>query len=221
MIITRLIIFIFIFILSIRSCFSLESGNKILTDSLSDQKRKINSLNSGIWSVQFTVSGNLDFTTLEGMTLSVKRNLSHKTALRFGLSGSYSYEKNNTDNLSYQKSNSESAIISYLYYLNPAAGINFYGLAGISISFYNQTSQNNSNIFELRKWTAGPFIGAGTEYFLFSKLSICAEYSYSLSIGNQKNTVTDSSYPAFESSESYSIVNLKPDFLKLGINYYF
>ncbi len=215
------------FIIFFAVIISLVSSQYILsqvTDSFSSQdssakkKSDINSLKKGFWSIQFAINSNFTLGNFDDATLSLKRHLSSHSALRIGFNGNYSLEKNDTNDVIRSGNSYFGVNLIYMYYINPSDNFNIYGFAGGKYSYSGFLSQNIYGYDKADRWEAGALTGIGTEYFIFRKLSLFAEYSYIFNFGKVKN-ISANYTDKYENSRS--ITTLKSENVKFGLAVYF
>ncbi|MDQ3022182.1 MAG: hypothetical protein M3R36_16665 [Bacteroidota bacterium] len=177
----RLFILIFIIFINPNHSFTQESVNKT-----SDSNEVKNSLKKGMWAIQFGIGSDFTLTNFEGAVLSLKYQLASKTALRLSFNGNYFKRENDTNDYNYSQSNSLGVNMIFMYYLNPKSRFNIFAYAGGAYYYSYEAGQNPSEYQDLSRWTVGPVLGAGAEFFVFKQLSLFAEYSYSFRFGKEE-----------------------------------
>ena len=165
-----------------------------------NEKEKVNSLESGSWSLQFQITDNFQLKSFSGQTISVKYHFTESSAIRTGLtlntrSADYetSYpdlvEENNSD-----KSENDRSEISlntdYLFYLAPENNLNFFFGGGLEFNFSKTKSSDSrreiysDTTYSIRTESRdnkshgyGVRLLVGVEWFVNSYISFHAEYS--------------------------------------------
>jgi len=182
-----------------------------------------NSLENGKWALQFGISDNLTLSNFNGATLSVKRQLSDKSALRLSFKGNYKWVGYDNFNFYVYEYLLFTADLLYMYYLNPSDLINIYGYAGAGYSreyLYDNgyIRDGYRNTFE---YSIGPSIGAGAEYFVFKSMSVFAEYNFDFRFGKKdfyENGIISSANPIYK---TLNINEFIYDNVKFGLSVYF
>jgi len=195
-----------------------------------------NSLQKHKWAVQFAVNGDFSIGAIDGLMFSLKRHLSSKSALRFGIgfSGNAGHSDDIDNGFSTtEKGNFENInlVCSYLYYFNPKGILNIYFGAGPRLSY--QHSYRESPDYEFlyltdysksNTWSAGVQATFGAECFPLKYLSFFAEYTAygefqrSTFSGNEYN---ESSNQVINKSGSTTGWRIEANTARLGISLYF
>lgn len=156
-----------------------------------------NSLTKGSWSMLFQVDVNLQVVSFEGLTVSLKRHLSKKTAVRFGVGLGFRATDDevdvNTGGPYYGDTNIVQATLNqryysflisgnYLIYPKPDANINLYFGFGPRGRYTYSKREYSYDAGEIgsyvdKGWSAGVNGVFGCEWFPVHYLSFIAEYS--------------------------------------------
>lgn len=203
-----------------------------------------NSLTKGSWSVQFQVGWNLQIQAFEGLAISLKRHLSKKTAVRFGVGlgfrgtnddvgidvgGPYYGDTNVVETTLNQRYYNVVITGNYLIYPKPDANINLYFGLGPRVKYTYRKDEYSYDVGEIRSnvdkgWSAGINGVFGCEWFPVHYLSFFAEYSaYAQYIQNEGTlTVYDTNRKVLhtynENSKGFEFVG---NTAKLGLSLYF
>ncbi|MGH1365751.1 MAG: hypothetical protein ACRBF0_19475 [Calditrichia bacterium] len=177
----------------------------ILNSSLAAQDstkvKEEHSLKPGRWSLQFAINDSLDLRSFQGKNLSVKRQVTQKWALRFGLDLSAQLRKSEIESilddnipqdfLRENTDNSYSLLLSsvFIRYLKPESRTTFYWGAGpaFGVAFIDDirkdgTRDGNRFVVSLtnEEKIANQQLGLlgviGGEYFFKRRFSLFAEY---------------------------------------------
>lgn len=158
--------------------------------------------NNNKWALQFQIGNNFTLSSFEGSTISLVRNLSQNSKLRFGISVDgeiKNVEKNIIQGANCELGNNEMYFSSTLHYIKdlkknskifPYAGI------GPIFSFYNQNKNKKTKVecgttktsYDLKEYGLGISAVFGTEWFLTSNISLLAEYNSSILYNKTKTT---------------------------------
>ncbi|MBS1552281.1 MAG: hypothetical protein JST15_09475 [Bacteroidetes bacterium] len=190
-------------------------------DSSAKRKTDINSLKKGFYSIQFAINSNFTLGNFDDATLSIKRHLSSHSALRLSFSGNYVLQENDNNDFLKESEAYYSVNLIYIYYLNPLDIFNVYGFTGCNYSFGNSLREYTNGYSKSKYLSYGPLVGIGTEYFIFRKLSLFAEYSYSFNFGKTTTTSDNYSDPFEKSESSSSTINFHSENVKFGLAVYF
>jgi len=178
-------------------------GNQVIFSQSSSEEKK-NSLEQGSWSLQFQISSNFTLRSFQGTNFSVKRHLSSKSAIRFGIGllavtndREEESDENNSFNLARKteiEDNQTQINISsyYIYYPNPHKNINVYFGGGpiLGYSDYDET-RNGTDVIqdtinvqnryknEVKGYSIGILGLIGVEWFVNKDISFHAEYGSS------------------------------------------
>lgn len=158
----------------------------ILSSVLSAQDKPKNSLADGSWSMQFRISDNFTLSTFDGALLSVKKHLSNKTALRLGVSGTYTNsDEDNTTTTEYEANSSRyyfGVKLQLIKYIHPESALSFYYGIGPNFGYVRDKSEvlyevevSNREDYT-RSVNFGLFGSWGLEWFLKHNISVLAEY---------------------------------------------
>ena len=150
-----------------------------------------NALRAGVWALQLDVNGPLlDVAPLSG-GVSLKRQFSTKSALRFGvgLAATVRTTTPNVDTEPDRETDTATYRISvqtlYQYYFNPEGILNVYVAVGPTASFYRRTDDTELGFFwnheeaTFTSWSVGGIVALGGEWFFTHQFSLLAEYSTS------------------------------------------
>jgi hypothetical protein len=176
-----------------------------------------NSLKAGACALQFGISSNFTLISFQGTTVSIKYQLSDKTAIRGGISVSGSTNNasgiviglNADTSIGFLPTNSSSSsqgisfILQYLWYMNPSGPIHFFVGLGPSVSYsysknnYDNPSDAGSYLYvyaqssSSTQWGVGATGSVGIEWFPSQWFSLRAEYGESLQYrwGSNNSTV--------------------------------
>lgn len=215
----KAIFMVLVFIISKQNSFSIEKKND---KNQKDSSNKVeNSLKSGMWGIQFAIGSNFTLYNFDGMTLSIKNQLSSHSSLRLGFNGSYSNTENDTNSSLYDENASFTVNLIYMYYLNPNEEFNIYGYIGGLYSYHFSSYQSDRSQNNSESWDIGPVLGIGTEYFVFKKLSLFAEYNYNFKFGKREYSYAAFFPPYEQIKDNSNRVSLESDYLKFGLSVYF
>ena len=167
-----------------------------------DNDDRSHSLKPGEWALQFQITDDFGLKPFNGMSMSVKRHISSKSAFRLGVNADLRYTDSDEeefraldDTISYDKletisDNSLSLQFDLLYlnYPNAGADLNWYWGVGPLVRIsranremtYSITSQSEtqktSNTIETDSWRIGVLGVLGVEWFATEGISFHAEY---------------------------------------------
>lgn len=171
-----------------------------------EEKEDQNSLKQGAWALQFQIDSNFSLKSFQGAIISAKYHLTDSKAIRIGISGNYSKNDNNNNNINYSADtlgfqqgdiqNSKdfgfSIIMQYLSYVNtqnevllfwgtgPVIQYSKSSMEGTTNSNYvvqsSQQIQSNDN----HSWGIGASGVLGVEWFAAKSFSLHAEYGINL-----------------------------------------
>lgn len=167
-----------------------------------DKDGRSHSLKPGEWALQFQITDDFGLKPFNGMSLSVKRHISSKSAFRLGVNADLRYTDSDEegfraidDTLSYDRletvsDNSLSLQFDLLYlnYPNAGANINWYWGIGplVRLSRANRemtysvtdqsATQKTYNKYETNSWQIGVLGALGVEWFATEGISFHAEY---------------------------------------------
>jgi len=199
--------------------FSAPAGNDLTADSTA-KKEVSNSLKKGMWAIQFAIGSNFNITNFDGMTFSLKSQLSPNSALRLGFRGSYEKTENDTNTAINVINNSFGVNLVYMYYLNPKKEFNIYGYAGGTYTYRGYSRHTEFSDDNNYQWETGILLGAGAEFFVFEQMSLFAEYSYKFLFGKNESKSVSSNDPD-DYMSSYNTISLNPDYVNFGLSVYF
>ena len=210
---------------------------------------KKNSLQEGMWALQFQISQNFTLTSFQGSTISLKRQYSPNAAIRLGTTVNISSSTSeaeptnapDTGNYTWQSrsgfANSQgiSIAVQYLRYPDPIAGINLYFGGGPLVIFGRSKDARESiiintnsppiryqNTDETTNLSTGISLVAGLEWFASTSISITAEYYSTLQYDWSKTTHTlEPPNPGSDSEGKDSRFGFRPSTVRFGISGYF
>jgi hypothetical protein len=144
-----------------------------------------NSLRAGVWALQFDVNGQLLSVDSFAGGVSLKRQFTPKSAVRFGIGvgGSSQFEEDITANNPQTTDDAQTGSIEAVYqrYWNPAAAVNAYWTLGPIAGYSHDTSESSngsvSSTRERNYKSVGGIAALGAEWFAARQLSFHAEYS--------------------------------------------
>jgi len=212
-----------------------------------DSEPKKNSLQEGMWALQFQVSQNFTLASFQGSTISLKRQYSPNVAIRLGSSINLSSSTSATGFLSmpdsfiyysqnaFGNSQNISVTAQYLRYPDPIAGVNlFFGAGPVigfgrakdvreQIQFRANTPVDRDQATDLvTNWSLGLSMAAGVEWFASTSISISAEYGSSLLYSWRKMTRTrDPFTPGGDLESKNSSFGFLPSKVLFGLSAYF
>jgi hypothetical protein len=152
---------LFLVLISILFCICLQAQ---------DSSAERNSLKEGAWALQFGIGGNFTLTSFQGSTISVKYQLSDRTAIRGGITinGSNSNGNNSASGAvadssygtlpgnSSTNGTNVSFVLQYLWYLNPSGPVHFYVGVGPSVA-YNYSHSSSETPYFVRQGDQNSF----------------------------------------------------------------
>lgn len=186
-------------------------------DAYESLAKDTNSLKSGMWAIQFAIGSNFTLKNFEDASLSIKKQLSDKTALRLSFTGMYN-KRERSINETVNMTRSFGCNVIFVYYLNPTEDFIIYLNSGPEYS-YAYNSEKGTGFFNRNKlWSFGLTAGLGSEYFVFEELSLFAEYSYLFSYGKQEFLNQSSGTTSTSTDE---ITSFQQKIVKFGISVYF
>ena len=192
--------------------------------------------------LQFGVTGNFTLGTFDGKSISFKQQLTATKAIRIGVSFSgaidqkgESHENYYNDSLtllsngSYRPTYNVGLAVSaqYLWYMSAVDRFFFYLGAGPYASYSRNGSLTGSSGSSSKTeiWSAGAGGTAGIECFVFSRVSLHAEYTTLLTYTSTHSSSTyiyHGSYSRSETSGSWDkILNLSSGRVVFGLSVYF
>jgi opacity protein-like surface antigen len=189
-----------------------------------------NSLVPGAWALQFRVSENFNLTSFEGNTISIKKQLSSGTALRFGLTPSVrmtSFEvSSDGDSLGVGEEDLDSFSLGlslhWLRYVRPGSTVNLFWGGGPEVAYRHASRQIRVSIpieEDNESWQAGLTGLVGVEWFATRSLGLHGEYGTSLSYTSDTTERRAESGTLFDTSHSaWSFVGQG---VKVGASLYF
>ena len=138
------------------------------------------SLEEHKWALQFGIQENLTLGSFHNGNISFKRQLSPKSAIRFGISIHYSYRSDRRTTHKYYNDLS----VVYQRYINPRSRAKFYWGIGpyLMFSYYYTHDSNDTAYVEAieKQFGAGAVGIGGIEWFATSSISFHAEYNINL-----------------------------------------
>lgn len=150
----------------------------LFSSSLNGEENE-SSLEKYKWALQFGIFGDLTLGSFEAGDISFKRQLSPKSALRFGISIGYSYSSRNSTNWKQHEYWNDISIM-YQRYINPSSRAKFYWGIGPYLHYkyiYNKRSEGDEYIkYWNNIWGLGVLGMGGIEWFATSVISFHAEY---------------------------------------------
>jgi hypothetical protein len=187
---------------------------------------RANSLEGGSWSMQFGITDELGLKPFNGMSVSLKRHTSARSAFRLGLNVGFDFGDGDSDQViaeadtatnatdSNGDSNSQLVQVDLLYmrYPKPGSSVNLF--LGTGPLFRYSRSEANSEISSLepgyvyrrtsekwsRSWQIGVLGVGGVEWFATRAISFHAEYraavAYSKSESDSKTDYVYSDRPS-------------------------
>ena len=151
-------------------------------DSTSAAAAPRNSLHGGMWALQFDVNGSLLSVDPFSGGVSVKRQFTRKSALRFGVgfNGQGSTSDPNipgSPNYHSEESRDNTSVeVLYQRYFNPSARVNAYWGIGPSVDLLHLTNETSADSTHAKSTlTSWGLLGA--EWFFVPELSLHAEYT--------------------------------------------
>lgn len=165
-----------------------------------------NSLEEGIWALQFEVNGDFDLRSFQGTTFSLKKHTSNRAAWRVGVSLDVDLEdrddtdkRNDTTHTLTEwddDSQSISLTVQKVLYPNPTGTVSFYYGFGPIASFFhfkdkrkiNDRLMNRSDerTWSRTGWAVGVTGLLGVEWFPSTKISLLAEYGTVIDYSHSK-----------------------------------
>lgn len=198
------------------------------------------SLKEGVWAMQFQIEGFFNLKAFQGTTISVKKHITDKSALRFGIGLSLNISTEDYNTTLYQNDyasdyqsrdiheNRLNVSSQYLYYLLGETGVNlFFGVGPLLDYSWYKSEYNRDTLMESRKSNSTGFgvIGiVGVEWFAVRSISFHAEYSTSANYNWYESTNLRESFNPSKTDESKSkrkYFNLSPQPVRFGISLYF
>jgi len=201
---------------------------------------RANSLKPGAWALQFQITQDFTLNAFQGLLLSAKHHFSNKKAVRIGLGLNASVGESKdlfrnfqsdtllSSNSGFRESNGQGidVTLQYLNYPSPNKSANFfYGIGlggGFSRSKSNSRSSNSTNSSLTLQWNTGFSGAAGVEWFATEKISLQAEYGFTLRYRWLEQT--SKSYSTILRSEGKATqesINFDPSQVKFGLSVYF
>jgi len=196
---------------------------------------------AGSWALQFRITANFSLSDFQGGTISLKRHLSPRTALRIGISSSASLSKiedkavrSDTTYAVDTRSRNDQGLGVTAYYLtyHPAlTGASLYHGLGPMIGFSHtaetRTQEWTLGVEELSisssSWTAGLASVVGVEWFTTKSMSLSAEYSlqfiYTFTHSTNFRENDDGTRDGYD--RSGSIFSLESGSVRFGLSVYF
>ncbi|MBI3365592.1 MAG: hypothetical protein HY033_11875 [Ignavibacteriae bacterium] len=210
-----------------------------------ESESKKNSLQEGMWAMQFQINNNFTLSSFQGTTISVKRHYSPTTAIRLGTSLSFSFDNRDGSSTNTLEPNPRSddsngqsldVRVQYLWYPSPASAINMYFGAGplVGLSHSKQTFEqsflnNGQPVTSVRTdegtaWGIGISGVLGLEWFATASIAFNAEYGSSMTYAWQKQvssiTLSDAS-PAPGNESTRHSFGLFSSGVRFGLSAYF
>src|SRR5688572_10615768 len=150
-----------------------------------------NSLVPGAWALQFQVGENFNLTSFEGSSISIKKQLSAESALRFGLSpfvrtADFEDESGAGDSLTAEQDMDSFSLglsLHMLRYVRPCSTVNLFWGVGPEVSYRHESRRSEDGIVideDFEVWQAGLVGLVGVEWFATRSLGLHGEYGTSL-----------------------------------------
>jgi hypothetical protein len=206
-------------------------------DSSSNKK---NSLVAGAWAMQFQIDGFINLRYFQGTTISIKKHMTNKSAVRLGIGISLNISAEDYQMIKYQEdnefnyqsrdyySNRLNINSQYLYYLIGETDVNLFLGVGPQLNYsWDQNEYDRDTLWQSDKYHSIGFgvIGiAGVEWFAKKSISFHAEYSTSVeyrwseSIGKQIS-INPSRTRDTKSKNNY--FTFYPNSVRFGMSVYF
>ena len=146
---------------------------------------KESALKKGNYALVFelgTIFGNSNF--FEAFSLTAKKHLSDKLALRFSFGGNFSAVKGNGDNYEYEIFNRSfddysddfQATINFQYFLNINSKVKPFVSVGPYAEYSYSGNFTKEQYDKSETWRIGLFASLGTEMFITDNISLIGEY---------------------------------------------
>jgi hypothetical protein len=190
--------------------------------------------------LQFGVTGNFTLGTFDAKSISFKQHLSDKRAIRIGVNFSGSIDQKGDSheyfyydsltllsNASYNPTYNLGVSVSaqYLWYMKTVERFFFYLGAGpyASYSRSGPTGTPSSGTWNKNEaWSLGVGGSAGVECFVYSRISLHAEYQALLTYTSTHGSTRYSSASRFETTSTWDkYLNLSSQKVVFGISVYF
>ena len=194
-----------------------------------------NSLKKGSKSLQFRVDPNFHLSSFDGAGITGKWHKSDKSALRFGVSFYYNDTDEDSDNIRYVRTISDSnekkqlTVVKlssrYLYYYTPDEKVSAFIGMGPSFAYswreikdetvdpmrivYDTLIAESSRMYfrDSKSWTYSADLSCGVEWFASKNISIFGEYTLCISYRTYSSTRDQSSVYITRNTLTDEIIN--------------
>ena len=154
------------------------AANVFAQDSTSISANRLNW--NGRWAMQFAVT-DLQLTSFNGATLSLRKHLGLRPAVRLGL-GVHDISREEFQAPGSSSPTAEfntlsmSLSLEYMHYLNLASPVNAFFSLGPGGGYLWRNTDSGAGWIEDRNWNVSLGLGLGVEWFVHRQISISGEY---------------------------------------------
>ncbi len=211
----------------------------VIPQLLAQDDKATTTLQNKHWALQFHIASNFSITSFQGSLISLKRQFSEHSALRFGVSFGSNISNLDADSRVFpadtiqSKNNMKSngltlgIVTQYICYSTIDEDIVAYYGAGPRLSImhskHDTESLNNDQTTRTQSWGAGLNGVFGVEWFVKKNLSLSAEYTGSVdyNYSNQKNISKYIGGPKYISESNSHGFNFGSNYVNFGLSVYF
>jgi len=179
--------------------------------------------NSHEWSMQFRISENFSLSSFQGTNLSIAKNISDNSKIRFGINidaDLYNGKDNINDTEADINEYDISIDLQYLSYIKNREKIKSYIGTGPKLGYYKKYEYSHSN--DIEKTTSQITVGLsgifGIEYFILDRISLLSEYCSYLTYSIKNEITSESNNIEIDVDKRY--IKFYPASVRFGISFY-
>ena len=192
--------------------------------SLAQPAQPEDALRKGAWALQFQITSDFTLRAFEGTTISAKKHLSARRALRFGVILDAAFSNEDAQDATVTADASDLAIggtAQWLFYRQRTnSPIHLYFGPGLRTIVHRTTLTREDGDLLLEEttrliWSAGLTATLGVEWLVHSHISLLAEYGSVLQL-----SIEDFNGDSRRPDTNRTTISLRPDNVRFGLSVY-